>query len=81
MRTLKTEQKRKLLEELGCCATAILGVILLILNLLKIVPENNTLIAYFIAYGFILGPAMTLVGILGFFETRDIPVKEFRKRY
>ena len=77
---LKTEQKRKLAEELVCIAIAILGVVILVLNLLKIAPTNNIVIAYVIAYGFLLGPCMILLGMGGFFETRNISVRKFRKK-
>ena len=80
MRKLKTEQKRKLAEELVCIAISILGVVILVLNLLKIAPTNNIVIAYVIAYGFLLGPCMILLGMGGFFETRNISVRKFRKK-
>lgn len=80
LKELKPEQKRKLADELGCIATAILGVVILVLNLLKIAPTNNILIAYVNAYGFLLGPCMIVLGIGGFFETRKISVKKFRKK-
>lgn len=79
LKELKPEQKRKLAEELVCIAIAILGIVILVLNLLKIAPANEGLIAYVIAYGFLIGPATTILGIGGFFETRRIPVKNFKK--
>lgn len=84
LKELKPEQKRKLAEEMTCIAIAILGVVILVLNLLKIAPTNNSLIAYGIAfiigYGFLLGPCMILLGMGGFFETRNISVRKFRKK-
>ena len=99
LKELKPEQKRKLADELGCIATAILGVamtattaiscisegailgvVILVLNLLKIAPTNNILIAYVNAYGFLLGPCMIVLGIGGFFETRNTSVRKFRKK-
>ena len=80
LKELKPEQKRKLAEELAWIAIAILGVIILVLNLLKIAPTNNILIAYVIAYGFLLGPCIILLGMGGFFETRNISVRKFRKK-
>ena len=80
LKELKPEQKRKLAEELAWIAIAILGVVILVLNLLKIAPKNNILIAYVIAYGFLLGPCIILLGMGGFFETRNISVRKFRKK-
>lgn len=80
LKELKPEQKRKLAEELAWIAIAILGVVILVLNLLKIAPTNNILIAYVIAYGFLLGPCIILLGMGGFFETRNISVRKFRKK-
>lgn len=80
MRKLKTEQKRKLAAELGVIAIAILGVVIFVLNLLKIVPTDNIVIGYIIAYGFLIGPAITALAIAAFFfEVRTIPVRKFRK--
>ncbi len=80
LKELKPEQKRKLAAELGVIAIAILGVVIFVLNLLKIVPTDNIVIGYIIAYGFLIGPAITALAIAAFFfEVRTIPVRKFRK--
>ena len=80
MRKLTTAQKRKLTQELTCIAVAILGIVLFVLNFFKIIPEGLLAIQYIIAYGFRIGPIFAVLGIAAFFETKNIPVKNFRKK-
>lgn len=80
MRKLTTAQKRKLTQELTCIAVAILGIVLFVLNFFKIVPDDFFAIQFIIAYGFIIGPIFAVLGIAAFFETKNIPVKKFRKK-
>ena len=80
LKNLTKEQKRKFSQELVCIAFAILGAVIFILNILKIVPEDYIVAQFFIAYGFVVGPAFALLGIAAFFETRKIRVKKFRKK-
>ena len=81
LKELKPEQKRKLAAELGVLAIAIVGIVIFVLNLFKIVPTDNIVIGYIIGYGFIGGPAITVLAIAAFFfEVRTIPVRKFRKR-
>ena len=80
MKKLTTAQKRKLAAELAYIAIAILGIVLLVLNFFKIVPENCFAILFIIAYGFIFGPLFALIGVAGFFETRNTPVRKFNKK-
>lgn len=77
---LNKAQRRKLTEEIICIAFAVLGIVILVLNLMKIIPENSIIIAYIIAYGFLIGPAIAVLGFVAFLETRNIPVKKFRRK-
>lgn len=77
---LNQAQKRKLTEELICIAFAVLGIVILVLNLMKIIPVKNMIIAYVIAYGFIIGPAIAVLGIAAYFETRNASLRKFKKR-
>ena len=61
-------QKWNYAEEIGCIASAIFGIILFILNILKIIPEKNLVVQIIIAYGFIIGPTFAIIGIAGFID-------------
>lgn len=79
MRKLNKTQRRKLTQELIYIAFAVLGIVLLVLNLMKIIPVNNIIIAYLIGYGFVIGPVIAVLGMVCFFETRRTLLKKFRK--
>lgn len=80
MKKLTLGQKRKLTLELICIASAIFGIVIFILNALKLVPEGSLAIQFLIAYGFIIGPVFVILGIATFFETRKIRVRRFTKK-
>lgn len=64
--------KRKAAEELFYVLITVIGVILFICNWTKTVPENNMLIAFVIAYGFLLGPFFMLIGTTAFLEAIEV---------
>ena len=70
MTKLTFEQKKKLTKEVSLLLMALVGVIILICNFFKIVPDNDIITAI-IAYGFLIGPAMIVLGIGTFFEIRE----------
>ena len=77
---LSRAQKNKLFHEVLGLSIAIIGVVILVCNFFKIVPENNDVITLFIAYGFLIGPVMAMLGIGYFLEVRDTKVREFSKK-
>lgn len=62
---------KKLVEELFYLILALLGVVILICNITKTCPNENLIVSYIIGYGFILGPALTVVSIGAFLEARE----------
>lgn len=79
-RRFTARQWNKLGQELLTLAIAVLGIILLVCNFFKIVPEDNLLITGFIAYGFPIGLTMVGLGIGTFLEIRNTDIKEFSKK-
>ena len=77
--------KKKLKDEMVMLALAILGIVIFICNMTKKVPEfgNNPIeemVSWIIAYGFFIGPAVTLMSLLCFWDIRNTKYPRKRAR-
>lgn len=67
--------KKKLRDELVMIGFAILGIIIFICNMKKVIPgfgnPIETVVSYVIAYGFFIGPLITVIATASFWEIRN----------
>ena len=65
---MKRINKRKLKDEVIMLVLAILGIVIFICNMTKTVPGFGNpiagMVSWIIAYGFFIGPAVTLMSLL-----------------
>ena len=76
--------KKKLKDEMVMLALAILGIVIVICNMTKTVPgfgnPIETVISYVIAYGLFIGPGVTLLALLCFWDIRNTKYPRKRAR-
>ena len=76
--------KKKLRDEWLMLMIAILGIVIFICNMTKTIPggENGLteMVSYIIAYGFLVGPALTVMGLISFWEIRNTRYPRKRTR-
>ena len=76
--------KKKLKDEVRMLLLAVLGIVIFICNMTKTVPEFGNpiseMVSWIIAYGFFIGPAVTLMSLLCFWEIRNTRYPRKRTR-
>lgn len=76
--------KKKLKDEMVMLALAILGIVIFICNMTKTVPGFGNpiaeMVSWIIAYGFFIGPAVTLMSLLCFLDIRNTKYPRKRAR-
>lgn len=76
--------KKKLRDEMGMLLLAVLGIVIFICNMTKTVPEFGNpiaeMVSWIIAYGFFIGPAVTLMSLLCFWDIRNTKYPRKRTR-
>ena len=76
--------KKKLRDEMGMFLLAVLGIVIFICNMTKTVPEFGNpiaeMVSWIIAYGFFIGPAVTLMSLLCFWDIRNTKYPRKRTR-
>lgn len=81
---MKRINKRKLKDEVIMLVLAILGIVIFICNMTKTVPEFGNpiagMVSWIIAYGFFIGPAVTLMSLLCFWDIRNTKYPRKRAR-
>lgn len=76
--------KKKLKDEVRMLMLAVLGIVIFICNMTKTVPEFENpiaeMVSWIIAYGFFIGPAVTLMSLLCFWDIRNTKYPRKRTR-
>lgn len=76
--------KKKLMDEMGMLALAILGIVIFICNMTKTVPGFGNpiagMVSCIIAYGCFIGPALTSTSLFCFWNIRNTKYPRKRAR-
>lgn len=74
---MKKVNLKKMRDEIIYFLIGILGIVIFICNVTKNIPENwntnflSAFITFVVAYGFLIGPFVAVIGFLAFWEVRN----------